>query len=201
MMPRRRGGNQSSPWFRRETGFPGGASKPADWCRARSCPSPPINLVANLIPVPVFEFLGQPAPAIGYERRQFPGFALPLLREHQAQAFLSQRAESRFFFLRGALRALKQIIRDLNGGLHNMATHIRMDGQPSQAVFDLAGRLKPGPRMQLGLPTGRKGQVWVSQRRHCGAPGALASHRHKQKETLWPRQSWTPNRCGVSPRS
>jgi len=47
-----------------------------------------------------------------------------------------RRGREKWFFLSGhALRAFKKVVSDFNGRFHNMATHIRMDGHPYQAVF------------------------------------------------------------------
>jgi hypothetical protein len=48
---------------------------------------------------------------------------------------LRQRAECRLFLSRHLLGALKKIVSDFNGRLHNMATHTHTAGDPYQVAF------------------------------------------------------------------
>src|SRR6266571_3579260 len=132
--------NQSIPLPVREIRSPRGANKSAGWNQPRSRAPASVNFVADLVPAGVLEFSGHPFSAKGNERGKFPGFAL-LLLQHQPQSLLGQRAESCFFLPGDPLRAFEQIVGNFDGGLHNMAAHILMEGHPYQAMFPIRSRL------------------------------------------------------------
>src|SRR5664280_1990976 len=109
--------------------------RPAGWCQWRSCAMSTINFVADFFPRSVLELVSQSA-ALNHERLPFPlrGFGLFLL-QHNPQALFGQRAEGRFLLARDALDALKKVVGNFDGRLHNMATHIHTSGHPDQAAL------------------------------------------------------------------
>src|SRR5436309_11151238 len=126
---------RSIPWRVDETGCPSDGNRRADWCPPRSCAAPLVNLIADSIPVPILELVRWPAAPKCDQRWKFLGSIEVFSREDQTQSGLRQRAEGSLLLSGEALGPLKKVVGDFNGRLHNMATHIRMDGHPYQAAF------------------------------------------------------------------
>src|SRR5712671_3987534 len=127
-------GNQSTPLPPHGICCPRGVNKSAGWNQPQSRAVSPVNFVTDFVPGGVLELVGQSLATESYQGRKFSGFAL-FFFQHDPQALLGQRAEGCLFLACNALGALEKIISDFNGCLHNMATHIRMDGCPYQEVF------------------------------------------------------------------
>src|SRR5438874_3724434 len=84
----------------------------------RSCAVAFVNLVTNLLPPSIFEFVGQSSRHCD-ERRELPALALSLLQD-QPQPLLGQRTESRLLFSRNALSTLEKVVANFNGRFHDM---------------------------------------------------------------------------------
>src|ERR1035437_1867069 len=112
-----------------------GANRSADWNQLLSRAVSPVYFVAQLLPGRILKFFGQTATANSDEWGKLSGFGLLLLLQHEPQSLLSECTEGGFFLSGEALHPLEKVIRDFNGGLHNMATHTCMAGHPYQEPF------------------------------------------------------------------
>jgi hypothetical protein len=124
--------------------------------------------------------------------------------QHQPKALFGQGTEGRLFFPGKALGALKKVVGDFNGHLHDMATHTPMDCHPYQVAFPNRelifirtassilmsggqGRLKPSPGnffvalMPSLLPMAISLVAWSSTARSA----ASACHVLRGRTGLW----------------
>src|SRR5208282_6001724 len=100
---------RSIPWRADGMDSQGGGNRPGDWCPAQSRAAAPVNLIADLVPVPILELVRQAVAAGCYKRGKLLAAWGMLSRKDQTKPRFRQSAEGGFLFAGQALRAREEV--------------------------------------------------------------------------------------------